>query len=198
MSILLFCFKSEVAQGLVTEVVVEADVEHRYAVTRVATRMFNPDPEQMQLLLQMTIPKNALVSSFIMDNDLQKLQVRASVGGLAAVTFHVTYEELLHPVNGSFKYMVHLNPGQRVPRASVRIRVMEREAITTYKILELPGQEMQEQNPGTSEDSKVEGEFTKMVSEGRGKPKLVMNIEISKDGDLRKKVKEQNVLHFGS
>ncbi|XP_045123808.1 inter-alpha-trypsin inhibitor heavy chain H1-like [Portunus trituberculatus] len=208
------CAQSEVAQGLVTEVVVEADVEHRYAVTRVATRMFNPDPEQMQLLLQMTIPKNALVSSFIMevgganytgavsdklearrtyeeanqqgksagllelrDNDLQKLQVRASVGGLAAVTFHVTYEELLHPVNGSFKYMVHLNPGQRVPRASVRIRVMEREAITTYKILELPGQEMQEQNPGTSvtggpvSDGELQLYYRHVdppVSEGRG------------------------------
>lgn len=186
---LMYCSRAqgEVAQGLVTEVVVEADVEHRYAVTRVATRMFNPDQQQTQLLLQMAVPKSALVSSFIMevgganysgsvsdklearrtyeeasqqgktagllelrDNDLQKLQVRASVGGLAAVTFHVTYEELLHRVNGSYKYMVHLNPGQRVPRASVRVRVLEREAITTYKILELPGQEMQAQNPGTS------------------------------------------------
>ncbi|MPC62968.1 hypothetical protein E2C01_057060 [Portunus trituberculatus] len=34
------------------------------------------------------------------------------------------------------------------------------------------------------EDSKVEGYFTRMVSEGRGKPKLVVNIEIFKDGDL--------------
>lgn len=179
--------QGEVAEGLVTEVVVEADVEHRYAVTRVATRMFNPDQEPKQLLLQMTVPKNALVSSFIMevgganysgvvndklearrtfedagqqgksagllelrDNDLQKLRVRASVGALAPVTFHVTYEELLHRVNGSFKYMVHINPGQRVPRASVRVRVLEREAITTYEIVELPGQEMQVQNPGTS------------------------------------------------
>lgn len=62
----LSCLQGEVAEGLVTEVVVEADVEHRYAVTRVATRMFNPDQEPKQLLLQMTVPKNALVSSFIM------------------------------------------------------------------------------------------------------------------------------------
>ncbi|MPC10992.1 putative 18S rRNA (guanine-N(7))-methyltransferase [Portunus trituberculatus] len=33
------------------------------------------------------------------------------------------------------------------------------------------------------EDSKVEGWFTRVVSEGKGKPKLV-NIEISKDADL--------------
>ncbi|MPC57406.1 Uricase [Portunus trituberculatus] len=35
-----------------------------------------------------------------------------------------------------------------------------------------------------------------MVSEGRGKPKLVVNIEISKDGDLCEKIEGQNVLHF--
>ncbi|MPC75010.1 hypothetical protein E2C01_069393 [Portunus trituberculatus] len=29
-------------------------------------------------------------------------------------------------------------------------------------------------------DSKVEGQFTRMVSEGKGKLKLVVNIEISK------------------
>lgn len=53
-------------EGLVTEVEVDANVEHRYAVTRVATRMFNPDPEPTQLLLQITLPKAALVSSFVM------------------------------------------------------------------------------------------------------------------------------------
>ncbi|MPC42803.1 hypothetical protein E2C01_036434 [Portunus trituberculatus] len=37
------------------------------------------------------------------------------------------------------------------------------------------------------EDSKVEGYFTRMVSEWRRKPKLVVNIEISKNGDLRKR-----------
>ncbi|MPC94509.1 hypothetical protein E2C01_089680 [Portunus trituberculatus] len=34
-----------------------------------------------------------------------------------------------------------------------------------------------------------------MVSLWRGKPKLVVNIEISKDGDLHERVEEQNVLH---
>ncbi|MPC44840.1 hypothetical protein E2C01_038520 [Portunus trituberculatus] len=48
------------------------------------------------------------------------------------------------------------------------------------------------------EDSKVEGWFTWMVIEGKGKPKLVVNIEISMDGDLREWVEGQNVLHFGS
>ncbi|MPC98291.1 hypothetical protein E2C01_093655 [Portunus trituberculatus] len=47
------------------------------------------------------------------------------------------------------------------------------------------------------DDSKVEGYFTRMVSEERGKPKLVVNIEISKDGDLRERIEGQNVLHFG-
>ncbi|MPC41752.1 hypothetical protein E2C01_035354 [Portunus trituberculatus] len=37
-----------------------------------------------------------------------------------------------------------------------------------------------------------------MVSEGRGKPKLVMNIEISKNGNLCERLEGQNVLHFGS
>ncbi|MPC67117.1 hypothetical protein E2C01_061283 [Portunus trituberculatus] len=37
-----------------------------------------------------------------------------------------------------------------------------------------------------------------MVSVGKGKPKLVVNIEISKNGNLCKRVEEQNVLHFGS
>ncbi|MPC60031.1 hypothetical protein E2C01_054065 [Portunus trituberculatus] len=46
--------------------------------------------------------------------------------------------------------------------------------------------------------SKDEGKFTRMVSEGRGKPRLVVNNEISKDGDLCKRVEGQNVLHFGS
>ncbi|MPC69170.1 hypothetical protein E2C01_063384 [Portunus trituberculatus] len=47
------------------------------------------------------------------------------------------------------------------------------------------------------EGSKIEGKFTRMVSEGKGKPKLVVNIEISKDGDLRNRVEGHNVLHFG-
>ncbi|MPC27855.1 hypothetical protein E2C01_021042 [Portunus trituberculatus] len=47
-------------------------------------------------------------------------------------------------------------------------------------------------------DSKVEGKFTRMVSEGRGRPKLVVNIEISKDGDLHERIQGQNVLHFES
>ena len=34
-----------------------------------------------------------------------------------------------------------------------------------------------------------------MVSEGRGNPKLVVNIVVSEDGDPRKR--SQNVLHFG-
>ncbi|MPC46328.1 hypothetical protein E2C01_040045 [Portunus trituberculatus] len=37
-----------------------------------------------------------------------------------------------------------------------------------------------------------------MVCKGRGKSKLVVNNEISKDGDLRKRVEGQNVLHFGN
>ncbi|MPC08763.1 hypothetical protein E2C01_001357 [Portunus trituberculatus] len=48
------------------------------------------------------------------------------------------------------------------------------------------------------EDSKVEGWFTRMVSEGRGKPKVVVNIEISKDGDLCKRAEEQNLIHFAT
>ncbi|XP_050713759.1 inter-alpha-trypsin inhibitor heavy chain H3-like [Eriocheir sinensis] len=179
--------KAGTAEGLVTDVEVEASVEHRYVVTHVATRMFNSRPEPSQLLLQMTLPKAAIVSSFVMevgganfsggvsdrraarltyeaatqhgrtagllelkDNDLQQLQVRASVSGHARVTFHVTYEELLRRVNGSYRYTLHLNPGQRIPKAVVRVKVLEREAITDYKVLELPGQEMKARNPGTS------------------------------------------------
>ncbi|MPC56090.1 hypothetical protein E2C01_050042 [Portunus trituberculatus] len=37
-----------------------------------------------------------------------------------------------------------------------------------------------------------------MVSEGRGNPKLVVNIEISKERDLRKRKKGQNMFHFES
>ena len=48
------------------------------------------------------------------------------------------------------------------------------------------------------QDSKVKGKLTRMVIERRGKPKLVMNIELSKDGDPRQGIEEQNVLHFGS
>ena len=48
------------------------------------------------------------------------------------------------------------------------------------------------------QDSKVIGKFTGMVSEGRGKPKLVVNIEVSKNGDLHKREESQNVLHFWS
>ena len=36
------------------------------------------------------------------------------------------------------------------------------------------------------EDSKVEGEYTRTVSEDREKPTLIVNIETSKDGDLCK------------
>ena len=37
------------------------------------------------------------------------------------------------------------------------------------------------------EGSKVKGYFTRMVSEGSGNTKLVVNIEVSMDEDLRKK-----------
>ncbi|MPC10626.1 hypothetical protein E2C01_003262 [Portunus trituberculatus] len=37
-----------------------------------------------------------------------------------------------------------------------------------------------------------------MVNEGRGKPKLVVNTEISKNGNLCKRVEGQNMLYFGS
>ena len=37
-------------------------------------------------------------------------------------------------------------------------------------------------------DSKVKGKFTRMVCEGRGKPKLVVNVEVSKNGDLHKRI----------
>ena len=37
------------------------------------------------------------------------------------------------------------------------------------------------------EDSKVEGLFTRLVSETRLKPKLVVNIEIPKYGNLNKR-----------
>ena len=47
-------------------------------------------------------------------------------------------------------------------------------------------------------DSKVNGKFTRIVSEGRGKPKLVVNIEVSKNGDLCKRKESQNVLYFRS
>ena len=66
MDIYLLCFQAETTGALVTEVEVNANVEHRYVVTQVATKMFNPDPEPTQLLLQMTLPKTALVSSFVM------------------------------------------------------------------------------------------------------------------------------------
>ena len=48
------------------------------------------------------------------------------------------------------------------------------------------------------EDSKVEGKFTRTVSEGRGKVNLVVNIEVSKDGSLRERTELQNVLYFRS
>ncbi|MPC59485.1 hypothetical protein E2C01_053505 [Portunus trituberculatus] len=41
-------------------------------------------------------------------------------------------------------------------------------------------------------------EDSKVVSVRRVKPKLVVNIEISKDGDFCERVEGQNVLHFGS
>ena len=46
------------------------------------------------------------------------------------------------------------------------------------------------------EDKEVEDQFTRMVSNGWRKPKLVVKIEISKDGDLYKGIERQNVLHF--
>ncbi|MPC49945.1 hypothetical protein E2C01_043760 [Portunus trituberculatus] len=36
-----------------------------------------------------------------------------------------------------------------------------------------------------------------MVSVGRGKPKVVVNIEISKNGYLNERIAWHNVLHFG-
>lgn len=41
-------------------------------------------------------------------------------------------------------------------------------------------------------------EFTRIVSKGRRKPKLVVNIDVSKDGDLHEWVKGRDVLYFGS
>lgn len=61
-----WCPQAGAAEGLVTDVEVDASVEHRYVVTRVATRMLNPHQEPTELLLQMTLPKTALVSSFVM------------------------------------------------------------------------------------------------------------------------------------
>lgn len=60
------CPQAGVAEGLVTDVEVEASVEHRYVVTHVSTRMINPHQTPTQLLLQMSLPKAALVSSFVM------------------------------------------------------------------------------------------------------------------------------------
>ncbi|MPC58963.1 hypothetical protein E2C01_052977 [Portunus trituberculatus] len=37
-----------------------------------------------------------------------------------------------------------------------------------------------------------------MISEGRRKPNLVVNIEISKNENLCERIEGQNVLHFGS
>ena len=45
-------------------------------------------------------------------------------------------------------------------------------------------------------DSKVIGKFTRMVSERRGKPKLVVINEVSKNGDLRKRKESKNLLNF--
>ncbi|MPC41683.1 hypothetical protein E2C01_035283 [Portunus trituberculatus] len=49
------------------------------------------------------------------------------------------------------------------------------------------------------EDSKVEDLFTRMISEGRGMQKFMMNIEASKDGDLReKKERKKDCDHDGN
>ena len=45
-------------------------------------------------------------------------------------------------------------------------------------------------------ESKVKEKLTRIVSEGREKPKLVVNIKVSKNGDLRKRKESPNVLHF--
>lgn len=53
-------------------------------------------------------------------------------------------------VHGS-ENLFHLYiPLQRVPRVNVNLHVLEQEEITDYRILELPGQELQAPLPGSS------------------------------------------------
>ena len=49
------------------------------------------------------------------------------------------------------------------------------------------------------EDSKVKGYFTRKVGDGRENTKLVVNIEVSKGGDFRKKkVRMHSILEVKS
>lgn len=84
------------------------------------------------------------------EEDVQRVTVRAKVPALRSYTFHVTYEELVSRVNGSYIYTLHINPGQRAPRVEINLRVLEQEEIQDYRILKLPGQEMTLPLPGSS------------------------------------------------
>ncbi|XP_042234261.1 inter-alpha-trypsin inhibitor heavy chain H3-like isoform X2 [Homarus americanus] len=173
--------------GVVTSLKINTKIEHRYAITQVTSAMRNPLPQSAELQYQLMLPKNALISSFIMevsganytgiireksvsrriyemakkvgkttgllehkDDAIQKFEASINMVSHGTVTFHITYEELVHRVDGSYLYSVHIHPGHRIPSAEIDVHIMEREAIIDYKFLELPGQEMFSHNPGTS------------------------------------------------
>ncbi|XP_042863434.1 inter-alpha-trypsin inhibitor heavy chain H3-like [Penaeus japonicus] len=84
------------------------------------------------------------------DNDEQKFEVSASVEGQGKVTFYLTYEELLRRVDGRYEHAIQVRPGHRIPEAEVVVHIHEREAISEYRILELPGQEVSMGYPGAT------------------------------------------------
>ncbi|KAK4312263.1 hypothetical protein Pmani_016276 [Petrolisthes manimaculis] len=84
------------------------------------------------------------------EEDVEHVTVRAKVPALHSYIFHVTYEELVQRRSGSYIYTLHISPGQRVPCVSINLRVLEQEEITDYRVLELPGQELQSPLPGSS------------------------------------------------
>lgn len=55
--------------GVVMDLKVVSNIEHRYAVTQVSSRMRNPNHGFSQLIFKMTLPENALISSLIIEID---------------------------------------------------------------------------------------------------------------------------------
>ncbi|KAG7162198.1 Inter-alpha-trypsin inhibitor heavy chain H3-like [Homarus americanus] len=152
--------------GVVTSLKINTKIEHRYAITQVTSAMRNPLPQEVSGANYTGIIREKSVSRRIYemakkvgkttgllehkDDAIQKFEASINMVSHGTVTFHITYEELVHRVDGSYLYSVHIHPGHRIPSAEIDVHIMEREAIIDYKFLELPGQEMFSHNPGTS------------------------------------------------
>ncbi|XP_069185566.1 inter-alpha-trypsin inhibitor heavy chain H3 isoform X2 [Procambarus clarkii] len=67
LQLLLHTCLTEGTVGVVTNMKITTNIEHRYAVTRVSTRLTNPSATAAPQQFQLALPQTALVSSFLME-----------------------------------------------------------------------------------------------------------------------------------